>query len=86
MIARPRESFVNENVNVYLIDRFPIGLFRANVTKLYFDKPKMLRIPTIRGRPCTSVAEELKQRLPATNPAGGMIRAGLEFGISSPAS
>ena len=85
MIARPRESFVNENLNVYLIDRFPMGLFRTNVTKLYFNKPKMLRIPTARGRPCTSVAEELNQRLPA-NPAGGMIRAGLEFRISSAAS
>jgi len=65
MIARPRESFEKETVNFHLIDRFPMGFFRANVTKLYLNKPKMLRIPTTRGRRCSSVAEELNQRLPA---------------------
>ena len=101
MILRPRESLVKETVNVYLIDRFPMGFFRANVTKLHFNKPKMLKIPTTRGRRCSSVAEQLNQRLPAdystrlpadqrlparTNPPGGMVRAELELGISSPAS
>ena len=60
-------------MDVYLIDLSPLGLFRDNVIN-HSNKLNMLRIPTGRRQTswlCTSTAEELKQALLGTNPAGG---------------
>ena len=58
---------------VYLIDLYPLGLFRANKTN-YRDKLNRLRILT--GRKQTSwlgksATKELNQGLLETNPGGG---------------
>ena len=66
-------TFLDLNVNVYVIDPSPLGFSRPQWNK-QFKLTRRVRIPTGRGQTswlCTSVAEELNQGLPGTNPAGG---------------